>query len=201
MCCKSKKERGIIMTFAELTAQITTYAPRDAGERADRHALLRALCAFGPQSLDRACPAHLTGSGFIVNPSRTRALFIRHALRQTLSWTGGHADGESDLLSVALREAREETGCGDVRPLSPDIASLELFAVPAHLKNGAYVSAHLHLSVAFLLVLAEDAPLCPQAGETDGAVWLSEKQIAQPSFSAADAALYQKLFQRARRIP
>jgi 8-oxo-dGTP pyrophosphatase MutT (NUDIX family) len=64
-----------------------------------------------PDCLLRSCaPGHLTGSAWIVSPDRRRTLLTLH--RKLGKWLqlGGHADGDPDLLAVALREAREESG-------------------------------------------------------------------------------------------
>lgn len=68
----------------------------------------------------------MTASSMIFNPSRDRVLLAFHKLYQSWAWTGGHADGDGDLLAVALREAQEETGIVSVRPLSPDILTLDV---------------------------------------------------------------------------
>jgi len=54
--------------------------------------------------------AHITSSGFILNKSLDKALLIHHNIRNVWAWTGGHADGNSNLLEVAIQEAVEETG-------------------------------------------------------------------------------------------
>jgi len=54
--------------------------------------------------------AHLTSSAFILNKDKSKVLMIYHNIYDSWAWTGGHADGEEDLLVVALKEAKEETG-------------------------------------------------------------------------------------------
>ena len=76
---------------------------------------------------------------------------VHHNIYKTWSWTGGHADNDSDLLYVAIKEAKEETGIQNIKPLSKNIFSLDVLPVIGHIKNNKYVSAHLHLSVAYLL--------------------------------------------------
>jgi len=67
----------------------------------------------------RSClTGHLTGSAWIVSPDRQRTLLTHHGKLDRWLQLGGHADGDPDLLAVALREAREEsglTGCGPSR--------------------------------------------------------------------------------------
>ena len=47
--------------------------------------------------------AHITSSGFIVNKLRTKVLMIHHNIYNSWGWTGGHADGDEDLLYVAMK--------------------------------------------------------------------------------------------------
>ena len=53
--------------------------------------------------------AHMTSSGLIFNEKLDKILMVHHNIYNTWSWTGGHADGEADLLKVAIKEAKEET--------------------------------------------------------------------------------------------
>ena len=69
-----------------------------------------------------------------------------HKLYDSWAWLGGHADGDRDLLAVALREVREESGLTDVRPVSEQIYSLEILSVDGHEKWGRYVSCLLYTS-------------------------------------------------------
>lgn len=40
-----------------------------------------------------------------------------HKIYDSWAWLGGHADGERDLLKVAVKEVKEESGVVHVRPL------------------------------------------------------------------------------------
>lgn len=62
-----------------------------------------------------------------------------HNLYQSWAWLGGHADGEQNLLQVAIREAQEESGLQKARPLQNSIYSLEVLTVDGHIKHGNYV--------------------------------------------------------------
>ena len=86
---------------------------------------------------------------------------IFHNLYRSWAWTGGHADGECDLRAVAVREAEEETGVL-ARPASDRPLSLErpVRGRPRH-KRGAYVSAHIHLNVSYLLIADPEAARAP----------------------------------------
>ena len=80
--------------------------------------------------------AHLTSSGFILNENKDKVLMIYHNLYNSWAWTGGHADGEDDLLEVAIKEAKEETGVVNIHPLSTQIMSLDILPVWGHMKKG-----------------------------------------------------------------
>lgn len=58
-----------------------------------------------------------------------------HNIYDSWSWLSGHADGETDLLSVALREVQEEAVISQVNPVSEEIFSLESLTVDGHVKN------------------------------------------------------------------
>ena len=68
--------------------------------------------------------AHMTASAWVVNRERTRVLMVYHNIYNSWSWLGGHADGETDLLSVAIREVKEEAGISNVHPVSEEIFSM-----------------------------------------------------------------------------
>ena len=98
-----------------LMEQLSAYVPYNEQEARDR-ALLWSASGASPEVLTRQNPlAHFTASAWIVNPARTRVLMAYHNIYHSWSWLGGHADGESDLLAVALREAREESGIRSAR--------------------------------------------------------------------------------------
>jgi len=85
-----------------------------------------------PDCLSRAClPGHLTGSAWVTSPDRRRALLTHH--RKLCKWLqlGGHADGDPDLLAVALREAREESGLTRLTVVSPELFDVDRHWIPA----------------------------------------------------------------------
>lgn len=178
-----------------LRRQLEHYAPKSDPEKADRALMLWALDQ--PDILTRQNPlAHFTASGWIVNPARDRVLMVYHNIYDSWSWTGGHADGDADLLAVALREAREETGDDAITPLSRDIYSLEALCVPAHYRRGAFVSAHIHLNATFLLRADEDDALRVKPDENSGVRWFSLADAVAVPNEDFMAPIYQKLNDR-----
>ena len=118
----------------------------------------------------------MTASAWVVNPARDKVLMVYHRIYDSWSWTGGHADGETDLLAVALREVREETGVRHLRPVSEKIYSLEVLTVDGHEKRGAYVSSHLHLNVTYLIEADEHDTLQVCEAENSGVRWFAPEE-------------------------
>jgi len=106
--------------------------------------------------LVRSCgPGHLTGSAWVVSPDRSRALLALH--RKLGKWLqpGGHADGERDLLAVALREAREESGLLSLRAVGPGLFDVDRHWIPAR----GPVPGHWHFDLRFLVEADPSEPL------------------------------------------
>src|SRR6056297_4306081 len=99
--------------------QINQFQPLTDSEKSDKQIILDYLSLIGDDILYRKSQlAHLTSSGFILNPSMTKTLMVNHNIYQTWAWTGGHADGDIDLLEIAIKEAKEETGLETIHPLT-----------------------------------------------------------------------------------
>lgn len=182
-----------------LLKQLTAFVPFNEQEARDRELLLGCL-RREPEVLTRKNPlAHFTASAWVVNPARTRVLMAYHNIYRSWSWLGGHADGESDLLAVALREVREESGIRSARPVSRDIFSVEALTVDGHEKRGAYVSSHLHLNVTYLLEADEEEALSIKPDENSGVRWFTlEESETVPSEPWFCARVYRKLNEKLR---
>ena len=155
-----------------LEEQLKQYRPWNEQEKEDKKELLRVLTQPGI-FLRENRTAHMTASAWVVNPAGDKVLMVYHNIYHSWSWMGGHADGETDLLSVAVREVKEESGISHVRPLSNDIFSLEILTVDGHEKKGVYVPSHLHLNVTYLLEADEDDALSVKPDENSDVAWFS----------------------------
>ena len=113
-------------------SQIEKYRPYNEQERRDKELILKFL-RENEDAFERSnATAHMTASAWVINRDATKVLMVYHKIYDSWSWTGGHADGEEDLLSVAMREAREETGVSRLRVLGDGIFSLEVLTVDGH---------------------------------------------------------------------
>ena len=181
--------------------EIAAYVPRNEQEAAEQRMILEYIRLFPDTVLTRENQiAHLTSSGFVVNADGTQVLMAHHDIYKVWAWTGGHADGDGDLLAVALREAREETGVEHIRPLSPAIASLDILPVWGHVKRGKWVPSHQHLNVSYLLVADEKDPLREREGENSRVGWLPAERLLEYTNEWQMDGIYTKLLERARAL-
>ena len=99
-------------------------------EKADLSELLR-LLDKEENLFDRSnLTAHFTASAWVVNKTRDKVLMAYHNLYDSWAWLGGHADGEEDLLKVAIKEVKEESGLERVAPVTEEIFSVEIRLYP-----------------------------------------------------------------------
>ena len=138
---------------------IKKYVPYNEQEAKDKELILGAISNFNNLLTRENVVMHITSSGYVINKNRDKVLMIYHKIYNSWAWTGGHADGDSDLLYVAIKEAKEETGIKNVVPVINDIFSLDVITVNGHIKRGSYVSSHLHLNVTYLLEADENEDL------------------------------------------
>ena len=144
----------------------------DNEQEAHDQAVMRQLLATQPDLFTREnLVAHMTASSWLLNATHDKVLMIYHNIYHSWAWTGGHADGDRDLLAVAKREAMEETGVTEIRAISEDIFSLEILTVDGHEKRGVYVPSHLHLNVSYLLEADEEEVLRIKPDENSGVRW------------------------------
>ena len=186
------------MNYPRLAEQIRAFVPGCLQECADRARMLEQMALRDKLLTREDVVMHFTASSWIVSPDRRRALLVWHELYRSWSWTGGHADGEEDLRSVALREAREETGLDAIEPVCPEIFSLEILGVSGHMKQDAYISSHLHLNATYLLQADPAAPLRPAPGETRDVAWFDMDEILTLSSEPHMLPVYRKLIDKTR---
>ena len=184
-----------------LTDALGAYVPYNEQEARDKAQILSLLAAGQDLYTRENTLAHLTASSWVVSPDRAQVLLVYHNIYHSWSWMGGHADGDRDLLAVALRETREESGLEAFRLLTPEIFSLETLTVDGHIKRGAYVSSHLHLNVTYLLEADPGLPLRIKPDENSGAEWFSVQAVSKAvSEPWMQDRIYNKLMEKVRSM-
>lgn len=164
-----------------LLEQIENYQPYNRQEEKDREFIISCLNHMESVFTRDNTVAHITVSAWIVNEERNKVLMAYHKIYDSWAWLGGHADGENNLLAVALKEAREESGITNIRPVKEDIFSLEVLTVDGHVKKGEYVSSHLHLNVTYLLEADETEVLTIKEDENSALGWFTFRDALKAS--------------------
>ena len=169
----------------QLLRQLAAYRPYNEQEAADRALILECLTAHEDIFSRENRLAHMTASAWVVNRARTKVLMAYHNIYHSWSWLGGHADGDADLLAVALREVSEESGLAAQHVRAADAAggifSLEVLTVDVHEKRGAYVPSHLHLNVTYLVEADEEELLYIKEDENSGVAWFAPEEALAAS--------------------
>lgn len=176
-----------------LRKEIEKYVPYDEVEAKDKEVILKYMNTFDNLLVRDNEFAHFTASNWIVNKERTKVLMIYHNIYKTWAWTGGHSDGEEDLLKVALKEAEEETGIKNFKLLSDGIYSIEILGVSAHEKRGKRVATHLHLDCCFLLEADEKDAIRIKEDENSGIEWVNIEDVIPKISEAQMIPVYTKL--------
>lgn len=89
---------------------------------------------------------HLTGGAWLVSADGRRTLLTHHRKLGRWLQLGGHADGDSDMARVALKEAEEESGLSDLS-VEGDIFDLDRHWIPE--RKG--VPGHWHYDVRYVV--------------------------------------------------
>lgn len=145
-----------------VVAALDGFEPRTDVEAKDV-ARIRSLVRVG-DPWSRSSPVHVTGSAIVVHPESGRVLLRWHDRMQGWFQLGGHGDpGEIDPFVVALREAQEETGLGDLVAwpdrARPALVHVVVVPVPA----GRGEPEHEHADMRYLLATAEPDEAMPES--------------------------------------
>lgn len=136
-----------------LMDQLAEYALRHPEERAIVEAFMGFVAAESDCFSRQLAVGHITGSAWVVNADGSEILLTHHRKLDRWLQLGGHADGDADVLSVAIKEAKEESGLGGFTHLSAGIFDIDIHPIPE--RKGE--PEHLHYDVRY--VLRVDGPL------------------------------------------
>lgn len=155
-----------------LITRLQDYMPRDPHERAMRDRMLDFVKTY-TDCFDRSLTiGHITGSAWIVNPSRDKVLMTHHGKLNRWLQLGGHADGDPLVDRVALREAQEESGIEAVKLISDRPFDLDIHEIPPHKSD----PVHLHYDIRFLIEIEDTIPL-RISSESKDLAWITLDRI------------------------
>lgn len=155
----------------KLREQIERYVPFDEREEKDKKYMLKWIDTFSDVLTRENEFGHFTASAFVVNKEKTKMLVVYHNIFDAWIYPGGHADGEEDLLKVAIREVEEETGL-KIKVLDESIFAISASPTIGHIKKEHYISAHTHLDVVYLLEADEEEEVIIREDENKGVKWI-----------------------------
>lgn len=161
------------MNSFDLRSLLNSYVPSCKAEARDSARMLSFLGAH-PDCFERSCkPGHFTGSAWLINATGDSVLLTHHKKLGRWLQPGGHADGDSDLLRVSLREASEESGIDEIEPAAPGIFDIDIHEIPEH--KG--IPAHLHYDVRFALRALSDKFVV--SDESTALAWVPLKRLEE----------------------
>lgn len=156
---------------------IKNYIPKNEQEKTDKEAMLEFAKHNSDSLLRDNKIAHFTNAAIITNKRKDKVLFVNHLIYKSWGWVGGHNDGNPNFLEVVLKEATEETGVLNVKPLLNEPVSLDNIYVPYHIKNGSFVGDHIHMNLSYLLEADEEEELITKVDENSGVRWFEIDEV------------------------
>ena len=121
-------------------------------------------------------PIHVTGSAWVISPDRNRILMMHHKKHDQWFQPGGHADGDADIVRVALRETSEETGIdlSKVKLLDLNVFDVDIHSIPA-IGNEPQ---HFHIDIRFLVEIDDNVPV-PGNDESHQVLWVNLYEVTR----------------------
>lgn len=126
---------------------------------------------------DHFNPGHITGSGLLISHDNSRVLMNHHkSLNKWLSF-GGHADGDENVMRVAMREVMEESGIENIEAAIDDIFDVDVHPIPANPKKGE--PAHAHYDIRYLFrVKDKDSEIFALSDESVSLRWCAYEEAS-----------------------
>ena len=178
-----------------LKEQIENYNPFDEQEKNDKDYFLRFINTFDDTLTRNNIFGHFSASAFVINKARNKMVVVYHIINDGWIYPGGHADGESDLLSVAIREVEEETGL-KTKVLYNGIYAIQANSVQPHIKNKKFVSAHTHFDVIYILEADDTIPLVYREDESKGVKWIAFEDAENDDIVPFIRPIHKKLIKK-----
>lgn len=123
---------------------------------------------------------HVTASAWLLNSDGSKALLTHHRKLNQWMQLGGHCEkGDTDLLSAAIREAREESGLSTIEALRTDLFDIDIHSIPA----SSSAPAHVHYDVRFLLYAPNPEEEISLSDESNQLKWIGIDEMPEADLS------------------
>lgn len=182
-----------------LKTNLINYIPYDEQEEKDKEYILQFMDNFD-NYLDREnIFGHISASAFVVNKDRSKMLVVYHIINDGWMYPGGHADGQDDLFSVAVREVEEETG-QKTKVIDENIFAIQIGPVKGHFKKGKYVSAHVHMDIMYILEADDSEILYFRDDESKGVKWIDFSDATNSDIVDFIIPVHKKIIEKQKKL-
>lgn len=178
-----------------LRQEIENYIPFDEQEKNDKEQFLIFINTFDDVLTRDNIFGHFSASAFLVNKKRNKMIVVYHIINDGWIYPGGHADGDDNLLSVAVREVEEKTGL-KAKILDENIYAIQSAPVKGHIKSGKYVSSHIHFDVLYLMEADDRSPLKYKENESKGVKWISFEEADDKTMCDFIRPIHKKIIEK-----
>lgn len=157
------------MKRSSLLNLLEAYHPQDVDEQKAKE-IIQLFVHANPDCFERTLEiGHITASSWLLNKEHTHALLMHHKKLNMWVMPGGHCDGDSDTLAVAIKEAQEESGIINIQAVSPAIFDIDVHIIPTTTKE----KEHYHYDIRFLLhVTSKETTI--QNDESNALLWINK---------------------------
>ncbi len=167
---------------------LTAYHPDDSAEQEYKKTILEFLSQYPTNAFERSLEVgHITASAWLVNKDNTKALLTHHKKLDMWVQLGGHCDGDTDPLAVAIKEAQEESGIMKIRPMQHAIFDIDVHLIPETKKE----KAHYHYDVRFLLQVEGDEDFVVSE-ESHTLAWIDKNKENLPTNERSVTRMFEK---------
>jgi len=164
------------MHRTKLIQLLHAYIPQTAQQDLCKDEMLAFIHAH-PDCFERSLTiGHITASAWLLSKDASKALLMHHTKLNKWLQLGGHCDGESDVLAVAIKEAQEESGVMNIVPVHTEIFDIDIHLIPENNRE----KAHYHYDVRFLLQVIGDEQVI-QNSEAKELRWIGKNVKALPT--------------------
>lgn len=165
--------------YSDLRAQIIDYVRHWPAEHEVAEQFLALLDDPADPFVRERLEGHLTSGVWLVSADGQRILMTHHRKLDRWLQLGGHADGDTDMARVALKEAEEESGLSDLF-VEGGIFDLDRHWIPERKE----VPGHWHYDVRYVVrangsedyVVSEESldlawrDIAPMAADADASI-------------------------------
>ena len=156
--------------------ELKKYEPKSQSQIKIKEKFIELYNTYGDGIFERNDYGHVTASSIILNKKMDKMLMIYHNIYKHYGWQGGHNDGNSDPLDVAIDEACEETGLTRLIVIDK-VYSLDILPVKSHYKNGFLVESHDHYNFTYVFIAYERDEIYYNEKESSDIKWVDLEDL------------------------